>query len=51
LEVSDKLHALAALFPGKELLAPIGKEAEWAPVPVGDDINKTKSLPLLGLDF
>jgi hypothetical protein len=33
MEVRGRLHAPAALPPGKELLIPIGKEAEWAPEP------------------
>jgi hypothetical protein len=31
MEVSDQLHALVALPPGKEHLVPIGEEAGWAP--------------------
>jgi len=31
MEVSGQLHTLATLFPGKELLVPLGQEAGWAP--------------------
>jgi hypothetical protein len=31
MEVSDQLHAPAALLPGKEPLVPIGQEDGWAP--------------------
>jgi hypothetical protein len=34
MEVSEKLHAPAALSPGKEFLVSIGQEAGWAPEPV-----------------
>jgi len=34
MEVSDQLHAPAALAPVKELLIPIRYEAGWAPKPV-----------------
>jgi hypothetical protein len=34
MEMSDKLHAPVALFPGKEPQVPIGYEALWAPGPI-----------------
>jgi hypothetical protein len=34
LEVSDQLHAPAALLPGKEALVTLRQENGWAPEPV-----------------
>jgi len=34
MEVSDQIHAPAALSPGKEPLLHIGQDARWAPEPV-----------------
>jgi hypothetical protein len=47
LEVSGQLKATA---PGKEPPVPIGYEAEWAPEPVLDDVERRKIFPLPGLE-
>jgi hypothetical protein len=44
-EVSGLLHASAALPPGKEPPAPIGKEAGWEPESIWTLRNREKSLP------
>jgi hypothetical protein len=43
LEISDQLHALAALLPGKETTIPIGYEAGWAPEAVWKTWKEEKS--------
>jgi hypothetical protein len=44
MEVSDQLHALAILTPGKEFRVPIGYEDKWAPEPVWALWSKEKFL-------
>jgi hypothetical protein len=39
MEASGQFHASAALPSGKQLLVPIGKEAEWAPEPFWNPIR------------
>jgi hypothetical protein len=46
LEVSGKLHAQTALFPGKELAEPTGWEAVWAP-----DLDDVERRVLPGLEL
>jgi len=44
--VSGQLHAPVALFPGKESLVPIGREAAWSPNRSGrGDEEKKSQLP------
>jgi hypothetical protein len=47
---SGKLHALAALFPGKKPLVPIGWENGWAPEWVWTRWWRENSQPPLGLE-
>jgi len=42
MEVSDQLHAPAALPPGKESAVSIGQEAGWAPDPVWKRCRREK---------
>jgi hypothetical protein len=48
MEVSDQLHAPAALHPGKEPQVPTGEEAGWTPEPVWKLWRREKFLPPAG---
>jgi len=49
MEVSDQLHALAALPLGKEPMVPTGQETGWAPEAVWTQWKKKNSQPLWGI--
>jgi hypothetical protein len=50
MDVSDQLHASAALPPGEEHPVPIGYESGWAPEPVWTYGEKKNLFPLPGIE-